>query len=306
MNSLIKEKVSLRDYNTAKISAVTKYFAEVQNSDEIARALDFADEKKCSVLFLGKGSNIVFKSDYRGLIIKVADNNIFSEIKEEQHFLTLGAGVFLPEIAKKSAQQSWSGLEWAGGVPGSIGGAVRGNAGAFKENTADCVTKVFVFDKEKRENVVFNNQQCLFDYRESIFKKSGNYIILKAEFLLKKDLSAQNKYKKYFQYRLDNHPQEPSFGSTFKNPPLEKEALERNTDLEQFRQLGFIPVRYLIEQCGLRGYRSGGAQISEKHPNFIINKGGAKGGDFVTLITVVKDRVKDHFGISLEEEVEIV
>ncbi len=300
----VKEGVSLKDYNSMKIECIADYFIEIKSEEDLFFGINFARENKIPYLVLGKGSNLILPKRYNGLVIFIATKKFTIKSKEGKLLVFAEAGVFLPDIAKEVSHKGGSGLEWAGGVPGTIGGAVRGNAGAFGDFISDNIKKIDVFDIEKGEKNQFKKEELNFEYRESFFKKTERYIILGVEMEFPKKEDAIEKYQEYLEYRENNHPQEPSAGSIFKNSEIDKDIL-KDERLKRFEEVGFIPARFLIEECGLKGKIIGGAQISEKHPNFIINIGDAKKEDIEALINIVKKEVKGVFGIDMKEEVDM-
>ncbi len=305
MSIEIKENISLEDYNTTLIKSNARYFFEAESVEDIIDVLSFVKEKKCPLFILGKGSNVIFQGDYPGLVLVVGNKKFTVEKRGSVVYLEAGAGSFLPDVARAVSSAGGKGFEWAGGVPGSIGGAVRGNAGAFNDYTGDYLKKVEVVNTETLEKESFEGESCLFDYRESIFKKDKKYIITRVEmeFPVKEE---DGKFEEYLLYREKNHPQEPSSGSVFKNPRVEDDFYKKHPETEKFKELGFVPMRFLTESCGLAGKKIGGAKISQKHPNFIINDGGATGGDVVSLINLAKEKIEEKYGIIVEAEVEIV
>jgi UDP-N-acetylmuramate dehydrogenase len=175
------------------------------------------------------------------------------------------------------------GLDWAAGIPGNIEGAVYGNAGAFGKSMEDAVKSVEVFDVKSGKIKIFKNKDCQFGYRDSVFKKKKNLIILSVE--IKSGKSSPKKIKEYLDYRRRRHPRLPSAGSVFKN-------------------VGDTPAAILIDRAGLTRKKIGQAQISEKHSNFIVNLGNAKAKDVKKLISFIKKSVKKKFKASLKEEIQ--
>jgi len=300
----IEKDFSLESHNSMGIKCIADYFMEIKNESDIAYGINFARENRIPYFVLGKGSNIILPKRYKGLVIFMATKKIDIKHKKEKLIVFAQAGVFLPDIAKEVSYKGGAGLEWAGGVPGTIGGAVRGNAGAFGDFISDYISRIDVFDIKKGEKTSFEREDLDFGYRESFFKKTKRYIVLgvEMEFPTKKD--TVERYQEYLDYREKNHPQEPSAGSIFKNPKTDKDIL-KDKRLERFEEIGFVPARFLIEEAGLKGKIIGGAQVSEKHPNFIINIGGATKEDIEELIETIKRQVKDIFGIEMSEEVDM-
>ena len=262
-----KRNISLAKHTTFKIGGPAEYFCVANNKEDIIKAVKWAKEKKLPFFVLGNGSNVLVSDKrYKGLVIKTG-KPLFSYISK--------------------------GLEWAVGIPGTIEGAVYGNAGAFEKSMKDAVESVEVLDAETEKIKVFKNRDCQFTYRDSIFKRNKNLIILSVKIKPKK--SNSKKIKEYLNYKKETQPLNfPSAGSVFKNPCLAG------------RQVPGFSAGELIEKCGLKGEKIGKAKISEKHANFIINLGGAKSEDVIKLIKTIKQKVKNKFGIKLQKEIQII
>ena len=302
----IQKNVSLKNYSNYKIGGNALYFLEINSKKELFEGLGQWKERG-RIFILGKGTNILInEKGFGGLVIH---NNILG-IEKRGEEVVVGAGVLVSDFLNFCIDNSFSGFEWAGGLPGTIGGAVRGNAGAFKGETKDSVKEVESINLTTLEEKKRSNLGCEFEYRNSIFKKSaGNEIIVSVAFGLKagdKNL-IKDKIQEKIDYRNLKHPMEyPSIGSTFKNIPIEKISGKLLEDLRQYIKddpFPVIPVAKLLYLCDLKGKREGDAQISEKHPNFIVNLGNAKYKDVVFLINYAKQRIKEKFGITLEEEI---
>lgn len=304
----IQKDVSLKNYSTFKIGGKAKYFTIVKYIDEIKEAIRFAKGKKIPFFILGGGSNILFSDNgFEGIIIKIQNKDYWVN----DVIISAGGGIFLNKLIEISLNEGLTGLEWAAGIPGQVGGAVYGNAGAFGSSMADVVRSIEALNTEDSDlNVkILKKEDCQFSYRNSIFKKNKKYIIIKVDFELKKGdkKEIQNQIREYLNFRKEHHPLEyPSAGSIFQNYQLGEndfKLLEKFPDLKQFQTRGNIPAAYLIDQCGLKGKKIGGAQISEKHPNFIVNVDNAKAEDVINLINLIKQKVRNQFGIQLEEEI---
>jgi len=298
----IKENVALKNYTTFKIGGNAKYFFEVKDKNELILATKMAKENSLPFFILGGGSNVLISDKgYDGLVIKM-QNTDYKILDTE---IYVEAGVRLGKIVNLSNEAALSGLEWMAGIPGTIGGAIRGNAGAFEGETKDIIKEVEFFDVKDGKIKIFKNKDCEFGYRNSIFKKNQNLIILSAVIQLKKGNKddIKEKAKKYITYRIERHPNNPSAGSLFKNYTGSK-LLKKYPETEKFNKMGFIPAGWLIEKVGLKGFKIGGAQISEKHCNFIINTDNGKAKDVIDLINLVKEKVKNEFGIIIEEEIQ--
>lgn len=226
---------------------------------------------------------LVSDKGFSGVVIKIEN----WKLKIINSKVIAGAGLSLSKLLSVTANAGLLGLEWAAGIPGAtVGGAVRGNAGAFETEMKDIVAKVEVFNAKSGKIKIFNNKNCMFGYRESIFKKNPNLIIFSVELRLKKSTKEEvkEKAKEILGHRMGRHPKFPSAGSIFKN-------------------LKNVRARDLIEKAGLKGKKIGQAQISEQHANFIVNLGNAKASDVLSLINLVKKKVKKKFKISLQEEI---
>jgi len=326
---MFQENVSLSCYSSYKIGGPARYFFEAKNIEEIIKAMDKAHRLRLPIFILGGGTNILFSDEgFNGLILKIQnskfkiqnDNSKFKIIKAE-------AGVPLSELVGITAGSGLSGLEWAAGIPGTLGGAIRGNAGAFGGEIKDIVDEVVSLDisKSRPRIIKRKNKECQFSYRTSIFKKTKKEIILEAKLIFKKGDKRLIKevVQKNIDYRFKNQPlYYPSAGSVFKNVPLTQinaDYTQINTDNISVNQRTYqylstfpiktdpfpiIPAAYLISEAGLKGVSFGGAMISPKHPNFIVNILGATAHDVKTLILLAKNEVYRKFKIKLEEEIE--
>lgn len=303
---MIRKNILLSKYSNYSIGGPASFFLDVSNKNDLIDGLKNWD-KKNPIFILGKGTNVLIdEKGFNGLIIH---NNILG-IELEGDKLKVGAGVLFSDLLKFCIDNSLSGLEWAGGLPGSVGGAVRGNAGAFKSEIKDNVINVVSINLDTLEEVSRNNSDCEFNYRTSIFKTlKTNEIIMSVNFSMQKGDSnmINSLIQEKIEYRNQKHPMDvPSLGSTFKNIPVfslnetQKKYLMQYVKNDPFP---VIPVAKLLLLCDLKGKREGNAQISDKHPNFIVNLGGAKASDVEKLIEHAKSSVKKKFGISIEEEI---
>jgi UDP-N-acetylmuramate dehydrogenase len=282
---MFKKNISLAPYTTFKIGGAAKYFYTVKSIEDLTGAVKLAKKEGLPFFILGNGSNVlVSDKGFDGVVIKIEN----CKLKIVNCKITVDAGVLLTKLVNESVKAGLTGLEWAAGIPGTIGGAIRGNAGALGSSMADLIKTVEVFDITNLKIQTFENKDCKFGYRDSVFKHNKNLIIFSAELELKKGdrKKSEKLIKEYLKQRKEKQPLEyPSAGSIFKNP--------------NGRAAG-----YLIEQCGLKGKKIGKAMISEKHANFIVNLGNAKAKDVKKLIDLCKEKVKEKFGIELEEEIE--
>ncbi len=291
-----------------RVESTADYFTVARNVEDIKKAILFSKEKNIPFYILGGGSNVIPAKRCKGVVIKIGMKNISLEEKEGFVFADAQAGAFLPVFARKVTEKGAVGMEWAAGVPGMVGGAVRGNAGAFENKTSDFIISVKALDTEKMEEKKFNKEECLFGYRESVFKNSNNLIILSAHFRFPKGEGGEKKMLDYLSFREKRHPKDPSAGSVFKNIKggiKDENIIRLYPEIEEFNKKGSVPASFLIEKCGLKGTKIGGAQISEKHANFIINTGNATAEDIERLITFVKKKIKEKFGVDMEEEIDM-
>jgi UDP-N-acetylmuramate dehydrogenase len=305
----IKEKIPLGDFTSFHLGGPAKYFVEVKSKNDLEEALKFAKEKKLNWFILGGGSNLLVSDQgFDGLVIKI--NNQGIEIQGTK--IICGAGLFLSEAVSAARKNNLSGFEWATGIPGTIGGAISGNAGAYGSSISDNMEKVEVLDSSQ-ENFFWKNcssGDCQFAYRTSIFEQKKELIIFSAVFslVLGKNEEVDDKMKKIIQERARKLPQNPSAGSFFKNPQVGNPEVLAEFEKDQGRKSpdGKIPAGWLIDQLDLRGKKIGGAMVSQEHSNFIINAGGAKAEDVIILASLIKQKVRNHFGVQLEEEVQSI
>lgn len=283
----IQKNISLKNYTFFRIGGPAKYFLKVEEKQDLIEAVKVAKDIKLPFFILGAGSNLLISDKgFNGLVIKIGNKEY--EIKDREIFVE--AGMMLGELLMALLKDELIGLEWASGIPGTIGGAIQGNAGSFGKSMKDNVKEVEVFDLKEQKIKTFKNKDCRFDYRESVFKKNRNLIILSVKIQLKKGnkKEIEKRIKESLDYRKATQPLGfPSAGSIFKNPP------------------GFS-AGDLIEKCGLKGKKIRGAKISEKHANFIVNLGEARAKDVMALIGLIKKEVKEKKGILLEEEIQFL
>ena len=303
----IKKNILLAPYTTFQIGGRARYFFTARTSDFIVRALIAAKNARIPFFILGGGSNLlVSDKGFRGLVVQI--KNLKFKIKNS--FVYTEAGVSMSVLVKETGKRGLSGFEWAGGLPGSVGGAIRGNAGAFKGEIKDNVLWVEALDAKGNVKKL-SSLQCHFSYRSSIFKEK-NWVVLSAAFKLKKGntRAIQAIAKDHIRYRKEKHPLEyPNAGSIFKNCDLRKFSLGLQKKLQPAVKLDpfpVVPTAYLNDQAGLKGMRQNNIQISRKHPNYMVNLGGGTAKDVILLVQKVKKIIKKKFSIDLEQEVEYV
>ncbi len=287
----IQYNVPMKNYTSFKIGGPAECLIKVQTIEEVQEILQIVHQNNIPLTIIGNGSNIlVSDKGIKGIVLKIDIKKLKIEEKEEnQFFITVGSGNKLGEIAPKFLQKEIQGFEFAAGIPGTIGGAIRMNAGAHGSEMKDIVKTISYIDKKDMKLYTISNKEANFQYRDSIFS-NNQYIIVEATMQLGKGKKEeiQSKMQEYANFRKEKQPIEyPSAGSTFK----------RGSD--------FITAK-LIDECGLKGYQMGGAQVSEKHAGFIINKGDATAEDVIKLMKYVKEQVYHKFEKKIEAEIEII
>ena len=280
------ENANLRNYTTYKIDGIAFGVCYPSSISNLISLLKFLNKKKIKYKVIGRGSNLIFKNGYDGILIRL-DKIDHLEINGNE--IKVGAGYSLMKLALKLSRLGYTGLEFASGIPGSIGGAVFMNAGAYKSDMGYIVKSVKVLTP-RYEIVELSNAYMNFHYRESFLQSHRDYICLEATLVLKRanadeilQLIEDRRVR-----RMETQPLEyPSAGSVFRNPADDYAGR-------------------LIEESGLKGYNIGDAKVSDKHANFIINTGAATGTDIVNLIDKIKSTVKEKYDIDLKVEQEIV
>lgn len=303
----LREHVELKPYTNYKIGGPARYFVDAENEKDVADAVAWAKKEGVKVFVLGGGTNIlVADTGFDGLVIHIAMDSF--SIKGTK--LVTDAGVSVQALVDATVEAGLAGLEWAGGLPGSIGGAIHGNAGAFGGETKDHIVSVRALSPKGNVKEL-TAQDCDFSYRTSIFKEEEGWVILSATFEFEKgnedDLKAV--VQEHRSWRREKHPIEyGNCGSVFKRVAVEslpKGTIEGHPDIVEAIRGDQVATAYFIDQCGLKLRRVGDVQVSEKHPNFLVNlTGNARAEDVLMLINIVKHAVQDKFGIALEQEVE--
>lgn len=282
-----KQDVSLKDYTSYKVGGVAKLMVYPKNTDKLIIILRKLNKENINYKVLGFGSNVIFSDDtYDGVIIKLDE---FNDVKVNDTVIKSGAGVSLVRLSYRALKEGLTGLEFASGIPGTVGGAVFMNAGAYKSDMGYITSEVLVLTPELEIKTLYN-KDLNYKYRTSFLKHNPNYICLEATIVLRpgdkaliKELMDTRRQK-----RLMTQPLEyPSAGSVFRNPE------------DNF-------AGKLIEDCNLKGFLIGGAEVSQKHANFIINKNNASAKDVKNLINYVHDEVKNKTGVDLKIEQEFV
>lgn len=282
------EQELLSKHTTFRIGGAAAYYLIPEKEEEVADAVAYAGEKKLPFYIIGRGSNMLFSDEgFEGVIIEVGKGMEEVSIAEDGT-VTAQAGVAMSVLAAKLAEAQWSGFEFAGGIPGTLGGGIAMNAGAYGGEIKDCIVSVRVMT-ENGEFLTLSKEELELGYRTSIIQKK-KYIVLEGTFSFTRgnretiwetmrDLNGRRRDKQPLEY--------PSAGSTFKRP------------------VGYFAGK-LIEDAGLRGYRVGDAQVSEKHCGFVVNRGQATAKEVTQLIADVQERVWEEFQVKLEPEVRMM
>lgn len=282
----IKKNESLKKYTMTKLGGKADLLVLPETEEQAAAVVKYAYKNHIPLLMLGNGSNMVVRDGgIRGIVINFA---FLNEIRIDGDTVYAQSGALIKDVSKKVANESLTGFEFACGIPGSIGGAMAMNAGAYGGEVKDIVTSCTVLTKEG-ELLILTNEQLELSYRKSIIAKN-NYYVLSATFRLAQgdqqaidakiaDLTGQRESKQPLEY--------PSAGSVFKRPP------------------GYFAGK-LIQDSDLQGKGVGGAEVSTKHAGFIINKNNATATDYIETIKLVQRTVKEKFNVDLEMEVKIV
>jgi UDP-N-acetylmuramate dehydrogenase len=283
----LREQESMARHTTFRLGGPARLMALPSTAAQAALAVSAARELEIVPFFLGNGSNLLVADEgYLGFIIKLQGE--LNQVREVSGRLEAGGSVLLSRLANAALDRGLTGLEFAGGIPGSVGGGVTMNAGAYGGELAQVVESVTVLEPDGTTDVLLGTE-CGFGYRKSIFS-GGERLILGASFALEpgdrtaiaarmEELSQQRRSKQPLEY--------PSAGSMFKRPAGHFAAA-------------------LIDQCGLKGFAVGGAQVSEKHAGFVVNRGGATCGDVLSLVEQVRARVLEQTGVELEMEVKVL
>lgn len=310
----IKENEILANHSTLKIGGPAKYFAAAKSKDDLKEAINFAKNlpaqagKNVPLLVIGGGSNILFKDKgFDGMIVQVQDLGF----KVQDSSIVAGAGISFGKTIMDSINNNLSGLEWGVGIPGTVGGCVAGNCGAYGHSISEFVESISVLSEEGEEKV-YSNEECGFGYRESRFKgaKSGE-IILEVKLKLAEGDKGKSMelIKEVALSRKGSNPRHPSAGCVFKNIIIDelenKDEFLKLIPQEKIKG-GKFPAGWLMRECGLFGKEMGGAKIWDDHCNYIINAGGAKADDVLGLIALCKAKVKEKFNIDLGEEIVVI
>ena len=276
-------------HTSFKTGGNADFFIKPTNVEEIQYLIELSKNEKIPLTIMGNGTNLLVKDGgVRGIVIKANLQNVEVEKANDEVVITAGAGVPLTKISKMAKENSATGLEFAVGIPGSLGGAVRMNAGAYGSEMKEVVATTTFIDYDGNVKKI-SNKQHEFEYRNSVFSKIDGVIL---ETQLKLPIGNKEQIEHTMQEntksRIEKQPMDkPNAGSTFK------------------RGNGFITAK-LIDECGLKGYQIGGAKVSTKHAGFIVNDGGATAKDILELSNHIKQEVNKKFNVDLELEIQVI
>lgn len=337
----IKENVDIKNYCTFKIGGRAKYFAVIENIEDLKDILEFSKTNNVPIFILGGGSNIIFPDGNINLLVLKIEIFGFNIIKEDDKTVNIkmGAGEIWDQVVEKTVELGFSGLEALSAIPGTVGATPVQNVGAYGVEVKDTILEVEVFDIEKGITKKLSNEECKFGYRDSIFKNvaKGKYIIISVTYSLSKLPPKIPQYPdtiKYFNERniayprlkeirqalieirwnkLPNPKDTPNTGSFFKNPMVLKEVVEKILkdfpEAKIFRiddNLFKIPAGWLIDNAGLKGKAFGNISIYDKNALVLVNNGGASFQDLINARNEIVKTIEDKFGIILEQEPEII
>lgn len=287
--SCILKNEPMSRHTSLKIGGNADYFIKVNSIDKLKKILEFANKNKIPTTLVGNGTNLLVRDGgIRGLVIKLELNNFKIKKTANEVLITADSGMTLAALATIALKEEISGLEFISGIPGTIGGAIRMNAGAYGSEMKDIVIKTRYMTCDGKIKTL-NMDEHKFEYRNSVFSKL-DVIVLDTTIKAKKGKKEEieNKMKEFATSRKSSQPLEyPNAGSTFK------------------RKEGFITAK-LIDECGLKGFNIGDAEISTKHAGFIINKGNATAKDVLELVEYVKKEIKNKYKLDLELEILVI
>ena len=284
----IRYNEPMKNHTTMKVGGNCDCLVEPSSIEEIQAVLRYAKENGLKYYIIGNGSNLIVKDEgVHALIIKITSK--FSNVELQDNYIKACAGVSVPKLSRIALDNELTGLEFACGIPGSVGGAIRMNAGAYGSEMVNVVEKIGYIDKDLNL-VEISSDEAEFSYRHSIFVDKPELVIVYAIYRLEKGNKEEiaSKMDELMTSRREKQPLEyPNFGSVFKRPD------------------GYF-VGKLVDDCGLKGYSIGGAQVSTKHSGFMINTGNATCKNVIDLIEYIKQKVYEQFKVKLEEEVVIL
>lgn len=284
----IKYNEPMKKHTTMKVGGLCDCMVEPSSIEEIQKVLEYVKENNIKYYIIGNGSNLLVKDEgVHALIIKIA--NKFSGFEVNGEYIKAYSGCSVPKLSQIAKENLLSGLEFACGIPGSVGGGIRMNAGAYGSEMVNVVEKVGFLDENGNLKEI-DGKDAHFTYRHSMFVDNPQYVVVYAIYKLVK--GNKEEISKIMEENMNSRKQKqpieyPNFGSVFKRPE------------------GYF-VGKLVDDCGLKGYKIGGAQVSTKHSGFMINIGDATCKDVLDLIEYVKEKVYEKFNVKLQEEVVIL
>lgn len=286
-----EENVEGKKLCSFKVGGNVRVVVRPKTADQLTALYDYLNENEIKNILLGRGSNVVISDDgFDGVVVSLSSlSSVDIDITDDNRIIA-GAGASMASLSLFACENGLCGLEFAHGIPGSVGGGVYMNAGAYGGEIAQVLKSCMIFDKGRGMLFMVEGNECEFSYRHSIFMENKDLLVLFATFELEDGNFEEIKSKmdEYKAKRIASQPLEyPSAGSTFKRPQ------------------GYFAGK-LIEDSGLKGYTVGGAQVSEKHAGFVINRGGATAEDIRNLVSHIQKTVKEKFDVSLECEIEFV
>ena len=307
----IEEYIPIAPYTVYKIGGPARYFIDARTADDVRDAVQFARERSVPFFILGGGSNILVSDEgFSGVVIHAGNQGI----RVEGNVLEADAGAKMASAVAAASRASLAGFEWGIGIPGTVGGSLRGNAGCFGGEMKDVVSEVFFLDSDQAALPIktFSNRACEFRYRHSIFKEHSEWIILLVRISLA--LGDPHRIKERILALSKERTEKQDIGTQscgciFKNISWEEAGDRGGALVNRFPELAGrpnIPASFLIDRAGLKGSREGSVVISPKHANFFVNEGGVRAGDVRSLIERAKARVKEEFDVLLHEEIQYV
>lgn len=277
----------LKNHTSMKCGGPADFLLTPCSIESLREVIEFCSAENLPIFVMGNGTNLIVRDKgIRGVVVKLSEK--FSQYTVKDNIIEAEAGIFVSKLARIALENELTGMEFAEGIPGTLGGAVTMNAGAYGGEMSDIVIRTHYLDNQNNINII-EGKQHKFGKRTSFIQQDGG-IVLKSEILLKKGNKDEIKtlMESFKNQRREKQPLElPSAGSIFKRPE------------------GFFAGK-LIQDCGLRGYRIGGAEVSCKHCGFIVNADNASSADIINLIEYIQEKVKEKFGVTLQTEVKIV
>ncbi len=278
---------NMRNHTSFKIGGLADFFVIVQEIEELKFVLDIAEKYAIPLTVIGNGTNLlVSDKGIRGIVLKIEISNLKVIRKKDKAEITISSGYAVGKLANLAYKEELTGLEFLSGIPGSVGGAIRMNAGAYGKEMKDIVISTKYMEKNGKIKKL-NLEEHMFSYRSSIFSEMKDVIILETV------LEAGYGNKEEIKEKIDE----------YRNKRIETQPLELPNAGSTFKRKGDIITAKVIDECGLKGYRIGDAAVSEKHAGFVVNLGNATAKDVLELTDYIKETVKKKKGIEIELEV---